>query len=69
MWLDLTLWPSRPVLVNDAVEAAKSICSAASSSMCFALLPQLHSSTDANSVLAKRGQVEDLMMAHIGCTY
>ena len=55
------------VLVDDALDVAKSISFANPNALIFVLSPQIHPSTDQSSVISHRRSLEDKMMAILCC--
>ena len=60
--------PIGSVLVDDALDVAKSISCANPNAVIFVLAPQIHPSTDQSSVIGHRRALEDKMMASLCCT-
>lgn len=54
------------MLIDDAIELARSLSSSFSQAVAFALLPQHHGSIETTTVISHRRLMEDRLMASLG---
>ncbi|CAK9076978.1 unnamed protein product [Durusdinium trenchii] len=64
--MDCTLWPSRHLLIDEAISLSHAISSGNTNTLCFACLPQIHSSTTTATVMKNRRLLEDKLLACMG---
>ncbi|CAK9109101.1 Uncharacterized protein SCF082_LOCUS50712, partial [Durusdinium trenchii] len=65
--VDATLWPTRQISIDEAIQLCASVSSGNTSSVAFFCMPQCHSSTKRDSVLKNRRLLEDKVGAYPVC--
>ncbi|CAK9075152.1 unnamed protein product [Durusdinium trenchii] len=64
---DATLWPTRPLSIDEAVQVAQGVTGGNCNSVSFWCLPQWHSSAGKVAVLKNRRLLEDKVVGNLGC--
>ncbi|CAK9107673.1 unnamed protein product, partial [Durusdinium trenchii] len=63
MVLDASLWPRRPLHLDEAIEVAKTISNGDAAAVLFVLLPLAHGSTDKETVMKNKRILEDKVLS------